>query len=445
MLSKLIRKNHGGKLRCSYNLGQLSRNISQNVSMGENEMLLDSSVNTMKKILTILHNAHGTRVDSRESVLDVYETDRSKFDDRFYESLGNDVLGLRTVEMLIGLQLRNEIDVFKDSSPNHTRAILQRYISAFKDQYMRESSFVSMASLGRLFHESPQRANTALNNSIKRIVLNATKDSPPRRKTSPLNLSFCRVNLYNPFRSCPVDPFSLRKGLSTKKHPSNLFSAMINDPVVIREFLRDLKKNLKPGALQNIMTAQSLSGELAFRIVVKRCLADTDPCAALDTPFEFYRLDIPDELSKVKKLKAIIASKSMLLKRLDWFPPYRRSIAKLPQEKFDSNEKVTIFMEDLFDRFFGSCYRQDPKYCQNWIKDLVEFQSQCDDDTLLDRLLQDSVKDFRSMFSGSSFNAFGARWAGNAYLNKTKSPNDRVNATRQLLKDARSGLSASNL
>lgn len=421
--------------------------VKRNDNLHEDH-ILDSSINTMEQILSILHNAHGTKTDTKESLIDMYDSDPKEFLERNLTSLGDHVFKLKTIDILIALQLKSGIDIFKDSHPNHTKTVLHRYISAFKDQYSQDSSSPSMSNVGMSFIQNPQQVNARLKNKISNTALIAMKDIPTVSDNSSLRLDFCRVNLYNPFRNGTVDPFALRKGLNTKKNPENLFSAMINDHKVLLGFLRYLKKRVLPIAIQNVMLSQSFYGDLALKVVVKSVLSGKDPRAILGTPFEFYHLDIPEEGNRIKEMKAIIASRSMILRRLDWFPPHRKSLAMLEEKKIDNDEKILTIMADMFDRFFGVCYRLDAKYCEMWVKNLIAFYVENNgDEALHDRMLQDSVTEFRTMVSKLSFNFFGARWSENEYLNgKTDSdmkdsgevkPTRKVQATRKLLAEAR--------
>ncbi|GEQ69793.1 hypothetical protein JCM33374_g3467 [Metschnikowia sp. JCM 33374] len=428
---------------CAQNKKYFSRTISQSLakrkSNSNDELFLDSSINTMEQILTILRNAHGTKTETRETILDQYDSDLNAFRQRLLSFLGDDVFSLRTVDILIDLQLRNDIDIFKDSPSNHTKTVLQRYISAFRDQYSRDSLSFSMKDIGKSFKENAQKTNSLLNNKIRRTALNAMKDMPPGHKNSPLNFEFCQFNLYNPFRNGTADPFALRKGLSTKKHPTNLFSAMVNNEKVIRGFLSliDKKSPTTPTVVQNIMTAQSFHGDLAFKVAVKWALVDTDPRSLLETPFEFYHLGTPDEMNKINQFKAIVASRSMLLKRLAWFYPYRKSLAMLEEKNFDSKEKIVAIMADIFDRFFGICYKLDAKYCEQWVQNLMDFYSHnIKNEAFLDRLLEESVAEFREVVSKSSFNTFGARWSQNLQYNKRSHLTDSK-AEKQLVNEAR--------
>ncbi|OBA20537.1 hypothetical protein METBIDRAFT_16498, partial [Metschnikowia bicuspidata var. bicuspidata NRRL YB-4993] len=372
---------------------------------------LDSSINTMERILSILHNAHSTKMETRDSVLKLYDSAPEAFESKNMALLGENIFDLKTIDILIDLQLGSNVDIFKRSNPSHARNILQKYISAFKDQYARDSSYLCMESLGRSYAENTRKANATLNNAIRRTASKAMIGESILHDEPPIHLDFCRLNTYNPFRNDIMDPFALQKGLSTKKHPANLFGAMINDQRVLLSFLHNLKKRISPLTIQNIMVAQSMFGNLALKSVVKRRLLSTDPRMPLDTPFEFYHLDITDENNKLKEFKAIVVYRSMILNRLEWFPPFRKSLAELEENKYDSMEKIIAIMADTFDRFFGLCFKTDAKYCDKWVENLMTFYTRNkSNEIFFQHLLDDAVVYFKEKVSQLSFETYSSKW-----------------------------------
>lgn len=381
-------------------LFRCSRAIHINLKSGEP---LDSSIDTMEKVLAILDDAH-----NRSKKKDATDQQGSHNTEEWYLRLtGAQVFNYKALDVLLQLQLKNDIDIFKDTRVEGTKNTLERLVQVLKELYLRQSSNVNIESIGKQFvTQNPLRILTSLDQKIKYIAQGALRNEN-ERSGGPLAFDLPKLQLYQPFRRDTSDPFALRKGLRFEKHPSNLLAFLINDRNVVTYFRDNLHILRTPTELQNLMLAQSMNGSQAFEIVTRRVLFE----AGNLTSFETLGVSGTHSNHSLNRLKAILAHRSKLLKRLDWLSAYKHSVIKLNQGSYDTDEKVINIMAGMFDRFFGAAYKADAKYCQGWVATLVEFyQKNADNEAFISSLSDDALEDFRASFTRHTFNQFASQW-----------------------------------
>ncbi|QFZ25460.1 hypothetical protein EJF18_10555 [Clavispora lusitaniae] len=404
---------------------------------------IDPSIHTMEKILSILHTAESTTVQNAAPEKKVADTlTPEEFHQRFYSSLGSNVVEYQVTRMLSRLEIVNYYKVFQEVDPETTQSIFSRYASIFKDRYMWQidPSENAMTELGLQFAENPSRTLSALDSKFHHMSKSLLTNFSELRKNDRVEFDFGPVELYQPFRSSTEDPLILRKGLSMKRHPLNLLAVMINDKKVLCEFLSRSRSEISPDLLLNFMTIQGIEGAQAFKILVKRILKDMDPEQTIRSPFESYHVaNVSTESdSDIEIVKAIVASRSKLMERLLPYRDYKFGLSKLDDDKQDSNEKVVKILASLFDRYFGVCYRLDAKYCNEWVQNLVNFYLENDrNEALFEQLFKDSIINFQTNIASSKLEKMTFHWgkrstATNNRGNELKTK-ELINETRALL------------
>lgn len=416
---------------------------------------VESSIHTMDKILTILRDAestsHSEEVSGKAKV--VSEDSELGYEDRFFSSLGNDVFEYRVILVLNKLQVVNHYSVFQQVSPETTKNIFRQYMDIFKERYTWKvnGNPESFGDLGRLFGQSPLSTMASLTAKINQLSSSLLVDGPEIRKKNQFKFDFPDVLFYQPFKVATEDPLVLRKGLSMHNHPLNLLATMVNDESVLKTFLERSRSQVSLLKLQNFMVAQSLEGSQAFKILVKRYLRHLDPETTIHSPFEGYHLanSDPDTESDIEIVKAIVASRSRLMDRLLPYRDYKFALLSMNESQQDTNEKVVKILADMFDRFFGVCYRIDAKYCDEWVEKLIVFYLQNEkNEALFEQLFKESILNFRQAYAGLQFDNFQFRW--NKRNEKSPKKKSRYNGlspshSKGLVKDVRALLEASKL
>lgn len=371
----------------------------------------------MEKILTILQDAETTSHDGQVQESSKYSqsTKLLSFTERFFNSLGNDVFEYKVYQVLNSLEVVNRYDVFQRVSPETTKNIFSQYLTIFKDRYIwkLDSDPDAMEKLGRLFGENPRLTMASLSAKLNKLSSSLLVDGFDLRTKDNFKFDFLDINFYQPFKHATEDPLVLRKGLSMKQHPLNLLVTMVNDENVLNTFLKRSRSSISPLKLQNFMVAQSLEGSQAFKIIVKRYLRNSDPERTIHSPFEGYHLGSSksETDSDIEIVKAIVASRSRLVDRLLSYRDYKFGLLRMDESKQDTNEKVVKILANIFDRFFGVCYRMDAKYCNGWVENLIEFYLQNDkNEKLFEQLFKDSILNFRQAYVGLKFDKLQFHW-----------------------------------
>ncbi|KAF5213091.1 hypothetical protein E0198_000606 [Clavispora lusitaniae] len=388
----------------------------------------------MEKILSILHTAESTTVQNAAPEKKVADTlTPEEFHQRFYSSLGSNVVEYQVTRMLSRLEIVNYYKVFQEVDPETTQNIFSRYASIFKDRYMWQidPSENAMTELGLQFAENPSRTLSALDSKFHHMSKSLLTNFSELRKNDRFEFDFGPIELYQPFRSSTEDPLILRKGLSMKRHPLNLLAVMINDKKVLCEFLSRSRSEISPDLLLNFMTIQGIEGAQAFKILVKRILKDMDPEQTIRSPFESYHVaNVSTESdSDIEIVKAIVASRSKLMERLLPYRDYKFGLSKLDDDKQDSNEKIVKILASLFDRYFGVCYRLDAKYCNEWVQNLVNFYLENDrNEALFEQLFKDSIINFQTNIASSKLEKMTFHWGKRSTAtNNRGNENERIN------------------
>lgn len=416
---------------------------------------VESSVHTMEKILTILHDAESASQEEQVAVTEIARevADTKSFSERFFQSLGNDVFDYKVIQVLNSLQIVNQYDVFQQVSPETTRNIYGQYLAIFKDRYLRklDPDVHVLEKLGRLFGDLPLPTLASLTAKLRKLSSSLLVDGADLPKREPFRFDFGDILFYQPFKQATADPLVLRKGLSMTQHPLNLLATMVNDEDVLQTFLQRSQSSILPLKLQNFMVAQSLEGAQAFKIVVKRYLRHSDPEKTIHSPFEGYHTatNSVDVDSDIEIVKAIVASRSRLVDRLLPYRDYKFALLSMDDTQQDTNEKVVKILANIFDRFFGACYRLDARYCNDWVELLIEFYLQnAEDEKLFEKLFKDCIFSFRQAYAGLKFDDFKFKWdkrdEKTAKLVKAASKKKKRNAvTTSLVKDVRTLLANS--
>lgn len=432
-MSTYILRYHGIR-RLSTSITSLLKNI--NIPFARSLDTVESSVHTMEKILTILQDAESAsqeeQVAASETKEDVVE---KSFSQRFFHSLGNDVFDYKVIQVLNSLQIINQYDVFQHVSPETTKNIYGQYLAIFKDRYLRklDPDTDALEKLGRQFGELPLPTLASLTSKLSKLSSSLLVDGAELPKREPFKFDFTDILFYQPFKLATADPLVLRKGLSMGNHPLNLLATMVNDEDVVKTFLKRSQSSILPLKLQNFMVAQSLEGSQAFKLVVKRSLRNSDPEKTIHSPFEGYHTATSsvDVDSDIEIVKAIVASRSRLVDRLLPFRDYKFALLSMDETQQDTNEKVVKLLANIFDRFFGVCYRLDAKYCNDWAEQLIEFYLQnAENEKLFEQLFRDCIFSFRQAYAGLKFDKFKFKW------DKREAKSADIAASRRKKKDA---------
>lgn len=420
---------------------------------------VESSVHTMEKILTILHDAESASHEEQVTVAEATRTsvDSENFSQKFFRSLGTDVFEYKVIQVLNSLEIVNQYDVFQLVSPETTKNIYGQYLSIFKDRYLRklDPDVNALETLGRQFGELPLPTLASLTSKLKNLSSSLLVHGLHLPNREHFKFDFPDVLFYQPFKQITTDPLVLRKGLSMGHYPLNLLATMVNDPNVLETFLKRSRSTVPVLKLQNFMVAQSLEGSQAFKIVVKRYLRNSDPEKTIHSPFEGYHAanSTVEDGSDIEIVKAIVASRSRLTDRLLPYRDYKFALLSMDESEQDTNEKVVKILANIFDRFFGVCYRLDAKYCNDWAEDLIEFYLQnAENEKLFEQLFKDSIFSFRQAYAGLKFDNFKFKWDKQNAKSKTiskprpkkkKKTNDATAAPPSMIKDVRALLADS--
>lgn len=420
---------------------------------------VESSIHTMDKILSILRDAESSsqqEENSKEENEHVISHSLS-YKDRFFYSLGNDVFEYKVVLVLNKLEVVNHYGVFQLVSPETTKNIFRQYLDIFKERYMwkTEGDHESLADLGRLFGESPLTTMAKLNAKLSQLSASLLVDSDELRLKKQFKFDFPDVLFHQPFRLVTADPLVLRKGLSMQKHPLNLLVTMVNDENVLTTFLERSRSKVSPQTLQSFMVAQTMEGSQAFKILVKRYLRHLDPETTIHSPFEGYHLanTNSDTESDIEIVKAIVASRSKLVERILPYRDYKFALLRMDETLQDTNEKVVRILAEIFDRFFGACYKIDAKYCNKWVENLIEFYLKNEqNEALFEELFKESILNFRQAYAGSQFDNLTFKWdrrserpghARKRPSSKMSVPKSELENSKHLVRDVRALLATS--
>lgn len=370
----------------------------------------DSSISTMEKILTILRDAQSTSPDTHLLDGPIIEKKGSFDEKRFHFRLGQDVIDYSILSVL---NLENHIlhnKVFGEVGPDITKVITQRAIANTADRLHSQEDHASFAPLamGYAFAERPSL-------TISKLKGRVSKFRTPKAGENIKHVidSLPMVKFGEPFREKTLDPLALVKNTSMKKFPLNLFLLMIDDERVMQTFIRRSRASLTPCLALNIMSVQQLEGSLAFKILVKKHLRNIDPLRVSDSPFEgFHRYPASSDDTDIEIVKAIAASRSRLVKRLESYRDYTFGLMNILPEEYSTNEAIVKWLASLFDRFFGSLYRSHTKYCDLWVKNLISFylDNQANEE-LFERLFFECVRDFRKCIDKAKFDQHQFRWS----------------------------------
>lgn len=358
---------------------------------------LDSSINTMEKILTVLQNAQSNTQTGPIQSIPKEQISSKVSESKFLAGLGNNVFELKVIQVLNDMEIINNYDVFKQVGPEATKSILGRYVSALKGRYTWEedTSATAMENIGRRFAGLPLQCQASLASKIRKLSPAVLVDVGGL-KAPPFQFDFPTINMFLPFRYHTQDPLVLRKGLSMKRNPLNLLAIMVNDVDVVSTFLSRSRSKISPLLLQNFMASQSLEGAAAFKLLIKKHLRNLEPERAILSPFEGRGASDSD----MEIVKAIVASRSKLMLRIMSYRDYKFGLLNLNYQKYNTNEKVVQILADIFDRFFGVCYRADAKYCDTWVKNLIEFYlDHGSNEELFEQLFADCINNFKLIFT----------------------------------------------
>lgn len=381
----------------------------QNVRFGESLEVVDLSIQTMEKILTILNDAEKPHLPDPEAAApEAPQLLSEEFESRFYDKLGSDVFRYKSIQTLTQRALIQTNAVFREVSPDATAGILNRYVSVLKERYLWLAKGVSMDQLGRSFAENTQDSLRGLTRSISSLCSELILPAPAKEPWFDIG----PWDLHNPFRDDPKDPLALRKGLKLRRFPESLAAVMINDQNLLSALLKNLNSDMSVTVLRNFMAAQALEGSLAFKMLVKKHLRGVDPLRTIHSPFEAYRFPIyeAENDSDIDVVKAIVASRSKLWHRLCNMRNYRAALLVLGTKNYTSKEIVKLGAT-LFDQYFGVCYRSDPKYCDVWVGNLVTFYLEHESDLkMFGALFQNSMREFDELVSSAQSEQLNLLW-----------------------------------
>lgn len=384
----------------------------QNVTFVDPLEQLDSSIDTMNKILSILNNAESQekQAESAEK-LPISVPSPEEFRYRFYSQLGNDVFKYKALTCLNERDLIITHSMFREVDDKRTLGILHMYISMLMDPLRGQKILPkeNMEQLGMLFGRDPRKCLSKLTGPIEQGCTELIGPSAGKNMEFGFPL-WIFVNV----REDSADPLFIRKALSAKTFQQNIPAVMINDENVVNRFVRKWNTNLTPRVLSNFMAAQAEEGSLAFKILVKKHLQHTDPQLTIYSPFESFHhpANGEDSESDIDIVKAIVASRSKLLQRLMNMRSYKQSLRSLREANYDTNEKIIKCLANLFDRYFGACYKNDAKYCDGWAGGLVEFYlKNGTNERLFKQLFGDAVRDFQELINSLRMDHVHERWA----------------------------------
>lgn len=407
--------------------------VLANMSIASPNLEMDSSIDTMDRILSILQDA---QVNNTSSIIDTSVNSLMK--PKSKAEIGHDIFNYKIIDVLLQMHTQNEVDVFQDSNPARVKDILESYIYIFKSRFLKRKlqppiggqsphssseptkkpAALIFSQIAEQYEELPQQVFLIIGSFIRREARDALR-AIPATDTSVRNFDFGKIKLYQPFRKDTPDPFAIRLGLSTDKFPSNVLSAMIDDYGVLQKFSKNtqLLSCLNAKSLQTLMKAQAVAGGLVFKILLERHIASISQ-------------EVPDFVETVglEKLKAIIAYRSAILRRLDWFLPYRHSLRDLDDSVLENEGSILTILADLSDRFFGICFKSDPQYCDQWMRTLIEF---CVDNhgnqQLFNSMIKESISFFKEKTVSLSFDAMSTNWKKLAFSRR----NDKAGKTQK--------------
>lgn len=395
----------------------------------------DSSINTMEKILTILRDAQSTTSETHLSEAPSMEKKGSFDEKRFHFRLGQDVIDYSILSVL---NLEDHVlhnKVFGEVGPDITKVITQRAIANTADRLHSQEDHTIFAPLAMGYRFAEQPAQT-----ISKLKGRISKFQTPKSDENVKHLidSLPMVKFGEPFREKVLDPLALVKNTSMKKFPLNLFLLMIDDERVMETFISRSRASLTPRLALNIMSVQQLEGALAFKILVKKHLRDIDPLRVSDSPFEgFHRFPSSNDDTDIEIVKAIAASRSRLVNRLESYRDYTFGLMNIFPEEYSTNGAIVKWLASLFDRFFGSLYRSNAKYCDLWVKDLINFylDNQANEE-LFERLFLECIRDFRKCIDKAKFDQHQFRWG----RRRDKALRPGAENVRELISLSRRGL-----
>lgn len=386
------------------------------IKFADHMELLDTSIPTMEKILTILQDAESNKIEPQESHEDNEDSPGPKgniLQKEYHAFLGLKVVDYDVLRFLNDAEVVKKDQSFENIKPETCEVILKHYAENLRQALIGSKDSPSLASIGDAFLQSPVKLQNQLRPRLKAKAMQSFSDFEKIQQAPKLTFDFQDINLPNPFRGREKHPMQLRKGLSLKRRPNNLLCFLLDDEKVLATFLRKLKSSLKPALILNFMKCQSLEGNAAFKILLTKHLKDPDSVFFRSNPLDSLGGVPLDHLeSELTVLKAIVAHKSNILLRLNSFGIYQSSVPDIDLKRVKTSEDIVMTLARSFDRYFGACYRLDARSCDAWVAGLLKFyHDNWNRKEIFEAYFLEGINEFRDLLTRATLRSLLARWS----------------------------------
>lgn len=323
-----------------------------------------SSIQTMEKILSILHDAES---NSDKAPAHIVSKKVEAEMDPAYELLGKSLFDYALIRHMND----REFFRFENKDPQisynavHKRAsetFMNMGNSFFQRQYINQNNTLNRyQAIALYFLNDKSHCLRRLYKDI-RYVTKEFATAPSSKGNAHL---FPDIKLPPPHRFDPDNPFIVGKALNNKGK-YNILSFLPNDEGFLTSFTRHQKSSgrqaIPTALLHNIMLAYELEGKLLFEVLTRASAISRDK----DSPIVLDKFLFDNE-----SLKAVVAERSKLLTRLFSLNNYKILLSKSSLYKITDEAQVIEFMAKQFDRFFALYYRINAADADAWLNRLL--------------------------------------------------------------------------
>lgn len=370
MLSILKRQTRFGTNLCAYNARRLQSWKPFPGSQEKTNEAVDppdfSSIQTMEKILTILHDAEYNTTKLNKTI----STQTKSQVDPDYDRLGRALFEYALVRHL------NDQEVFRLESdkPEVTYKLLIEHASKTYDKmtnsfFLRNEinhndSLTRYQAIALYFLQEKSHCLRRLGKDIRFI----TKDLNFLASSRADNWVFPNIKVPPPHRFDANNPYLISKALNTKGK-YNVLSFLPNDEGFLTNFFSRYQiskshSSVDVSKLRDVMAAYELEGELLFEVLTRASTVSQKDSEALSESMDKFLFDN-------HSLKAVVAKRSKMLTRLYSLNNYKISLAKSSLYKITEDAQVLDFMAKQFDRFFALYYRINAGDADAWLNKLL--------------------------------------------------------------------------
>lgn len=325
-----------------------------------------SSIQTMEKILSILHDAESNSDKAPARI--VPKKDETSIDPA-YELLGKSLFDYALIRHM------NDREFFRYEHKDPQTSYNALHKRAFESYMNMENSFFQRPNINRnntlgryqaialYFLEDKSHCLRRLYKDIRYVTKEFSTPPSSKRDTH----LFPDIKLPQPHKFDIDNPFTIGKALNNKGK-YNILSFLPNDEGFLKSFITRYQKlngnQVIPIALlHNIMLAYELEGKLLFEVLTRASAITRDNG---DSPIVLDKFLFDNE-----SLKAVVTERSKLLSRLFSLNNYKISLSNSSLYKITDEAQVIEFMAKQFDRFFALYYRINAADADAWLNRLL--------------------------------------------------------------------------